>query len=54
MKSLNCYKTASGNQAFNLELNLVMKVHLKRYKTASGNQAFNAVMAILIVEYFSE
>jgi hypothetical protein len=39
---MSCYKTASGNQAFNVKLaNTRYVTPVACYKTASGNQAFN-------------
>ena len=39
---MTCYKTASGNQAFNYTKTPVRFGEMETsYKTASGNQAFN-------------
>ena len=40
-KSGQRYKTASGNQAYNLLINAISSNAAGGYKTASGNQAYN-------------
>ena len=46
-----CYKTASGNLAFNVRENCILQVpELDGYKTASGNLAFNPVARTRLTE----